>query len=567
MDEKCLKAAVLEGKAYVGLRQYERAMDSYEKAKTIDARKERVVNEYIERARIRQTAELEEQTAGQTFEASADTGVVSIIEKLRKPAQPLLYYIGGLELVRARMKSDSVARTLFRSSGGFDLASSHPELGRCLNSDPDSLSASDVQLVAIYLAVLYQASIDNEDNQCHVLAMSQLPQQLIKFIECLADVPACRDISSAAVNLLLYLSLNARNRSEMVLRYGAVRLISLTFKLSGRLGSDSVAVNSQRLICNLAVSDRLRREIRGDDFELSVLSSFDSLLYSESLAGTEAGNLSVKTMVNLCGDDWLRRRMSDSCSTWSACVSALTRLVGQPSTIELVSSLVGLLANMALNGTHSATQHDLVLLSGSCIDLVTQFCVAESAELVDKCYLLLRRVFASSAACVQSAVDKRFIDSASRDLGYLLRHQREGGGATEILGHCLAAVTSCTGHSDVSRQQLTNQKPSVIRLLVELVLGSDQCYSDLVLGNAVLCLGHCVTGSRSALGQVTAAAGNADLIMSLLVLARDQAKPTVQHNCAILISKLVQQHQPYLDRLRELHGLEILHTVLKHFEH
>ena len=47
-SEKCLKAAVIEGKAYVGLKQYDKAIQCYEKAKKIYARKERVINEYID---------------------------------------------------------------------------------------------------------------------------------------------------------------------------------------------------------------------------------------------------------------------------------------------------------------------------------------------------------------------------------------------------------------------------------------------------------------------------------------------------------------------------------------
>jgi len=568
VDEKCLKAAVLEGKAYVGLKQYDRAVECYNKAKMIDPTKECIVNDYIERARIRQTAEQDEETAGQTFEASGETGLLSVLDKLAKPARPMLYYIGGLEVVRQKL-SDAVARTLFRTGGGFELAENHCEIGRCLGSEPRSLNRSDVELTCLYLTVLREACIDNDENQCHLLTMKHLPPQMMKFIECLADVPACRDVASTGVDLLLYLSQTARNRSEIVRCYDTVQLITAAFVLARRLHDDSVAVNIQRLICNLATSDRLRRQLR-DDFEQSVLASFDSLLMSDALAETARGTLSVKTMVNLCGDDWLRRRLSDSASTWSACVGALSRLANHQFT-ELFSTLLSLLSNMAINGTSSANRHDLVQLSRICVDLVTQFCASDHDELVDRCYLLLSRIFRPSSDCVQSAVEKPFIEAVSRDLGYLLhhRHQHErqdSDSDTETLSHCLAAMAACTLHSDVCRQQVTDRKPSVIRLLVKLLVSHQNCYDDVVVGNAALCLSHCVH-LPSAVSQVTAAARNTDLIMTLLLLARDQAKPTVQHNCAILIAKLVQQHQPFLDRLRELHGLEILHTVLRHVEH
>ncbi|KAJ8316038.1 hypothetical protein KUTeg_006052 [Tegillarca granosa] len=53
-----------------------------------------------------------------------------------------------------------------------------------------------------------------------------------------------------------------------------------------------------------------------------------------------------------------------------------------------------------------------------------------------------------------------------------------------------------------------------------------------------------------------------DIIKELLVLARDGKRPTVQQNCAILIAKLAQGDSRHLDKLRELHGVEILHSCM-----
>ena len=71
---------------------------------------------------------------------------MSVLEKLKRPGQLTIYYIGGLEVVRQKLCSDPVARTLFHSSGGFELADSHCQISRCLNSEPVFLTSSDVQL-------------------------------------------------------------------------------------------------------------------------------------------------------------------------------------------------------------------------------------------------------------------------------------------------------------------------------------------------------------------------------------------------------------------------------------
>lgn len=571
VDEKCLKAAVLQGKAYVGLRRYDEAVESYNKAREMDPGRQALTDEYIERARIKQAAERDEMTAGQSLEATAETGLVSLINRLCTPGQPVVYYTGALQLVRLKL-TERFARTLFRSSGGFELSSTHSELSRCFNSSPRSLSAADMTLTALYVSVMRDACVDNDENQCHVLAMPRLPHQLMTFIESVSEMSDCRDLAGTSVDLLVYLSQTARNRSQIVLRYDAVRLISAAFMLARRMPGSQLALNSQRLICNLATSDQLRRQLRGDDFVQCVLASFNSLMSSDSLAETVGASLSVKTMVNLCGDASLRRAMSASEVTWSASVSALARLVVQShSSHQLTSALLSLLANMAIDGTSSASQSDLVKVSVLCTDLVTQLSASESAELVDRCYLLLSRVLKLNADCVHAIVNRGVMNAASRDLARLV-HEGEGEGVGEgegegegeggLMKHCVAAVTACTVHGAVSRRELIDSRPPLIGLLVQVLL-SHESYDELVLGNTALCLSSCLS-EPSAVHQLTSAARDRDVIMTLLVLARDQAKPSVQHNCAVLIARLVRAHAPYLDRLRELHGLEILHTVLRH---
>ena len=73
----------------------------YEKAKKIDVRKECVINEYIDHARIRQAAEHAEHSAAQTFEASNETELVSVCtaetEETRSTDNLLHRWAGGGE--------------------------------------------------------------------------------------------------------------------------------------------------------------------------------------------------------------------------------------------------------------------------------------------------------------------------------------------------------------------------------------------------------------------------------------------------------------------------------------
>lgn len=124
---------------------------------------------------------------------------------------------------------------------------------------------------------------------------------------------------------------------------------------------------------------------------------------------------------------------------------------------------------------------------------------------------------------------------------------------------------------------------------LELLTGLLENADNAVVGNTALCLSHCTEHQG-----VSEALTKTDIIKQLLVLARDQTRYSVQQNCAVLIAKLCQGHprwvdspsettvrfQPtdvlqmlpfvihsHLERLRELHGIEILHDVLKKEKH
>ena len=57
-----------------------------------------MINEYIDRARIRQAAEQAECSSAQTSEASNETGLVSVLEKLKRPGQLTIHrWAGGGE--------------------------------------------------------------------------------------------------------------------------------------------------------------------------------------------------------------------------------------------------------------------------------------------------------------------------------------------------------------------------------------------------------------------------------------------------------------------------------------
>ena len=72
---------------------------------------------------------------------------------------------------------------------------------------------------------------------------------------------------------------------------------------------------------------------------------------------------------------------------------------------------------------------------------------------------------------------------------------------------------------------------------------------------------------RSKVPKVVEKLTKTQIIKHLLTLARDANKPEVRENCAILLAKLAQKDSRHLERLRELHGIEILHSCMKFIKH
>ena len=72
-------------------------------------------------------------------------------------------------------------------------------------------------------------------------------------------------------------------------------------------------------------------------------------------------------------------------------------------------------------------------------------------------------------------------------------------------------------------------------------------------------MSHCVENDRKLASRLA----DTNIVMDLLYLARDGARQEMQKNCGILISKLVKNDAKHMEKLRELHGIEILYAALK----
>jgi hypothetical protein len=87
-------------------------------------------------------------------------------------------------------------------------------------------------------------------------------------------------------------------------------------------------------------------------------------------------------------------------------------------------------------------------------------------------------------------------------------------------------------------------------------------FNEKLVNNCVVCMSNCVDDPL--LGKnIASNLTDSNIIMDLLYLCRDGFNLEMRKNCGGLIARLTRQDERHLLKLRELNGIELLHSCLK----
>ncbi|XP_073922813.1 tetratricopeptide repeat protein 12 isoform X4 [Castor canadensis] len=121
--------------------------------------------------------------------------------------------------------------------------------------------------------------------------------------------------------------------------------------------------------------------------------------------------------------------------------------------------------------------------------------------------------------------------------------------------YAIKTLAVCTNGYHEAREEVMRLDKN-FNILMKLLSSED----EVLVGNAALCLGNCM--------EVPSAASSllkTDLVKVLLKLAGgDSQKTTVQLNAGIALGKLCTAEPRFAAQLRELHGIEILNSMMKY---
>ncbi|XP_063799250.1 tetratricopeptide repeat protein 12 isoform X2 [Pseudophryne corroboree] len=515
-DEKCLKAYVHMGKAYLGLKKYDEARKYYKKITDLDGNKEKMVKGYLNQVDSQEMKDMQEKKASRDLEAGAENAVsvTQLLQKLYKTDQIPLYYSGGLQLLANAVK-DCTTQTVFRTNSGFNVIGDNTVINRSLISK--QADPMDVDLCLSVLTLWQAVCTGNEENQRLFISHPNVTQQLLALLS--SDVP---DVQSKTLDLLSIYSMTEEGRSLLVKHLHPSRLLkSLVIYVTLM---DRRAVKAMDILHSLTLEQRLKPYFR-TDFLSESLPLFNRLLTksSMSLVNMAVFPLCIAVIGHLTEDRIIRSTMAGSLEFWNSCLLAVDECsvpaAGQAHQ-DILVALLGLMFNLSL----------------------------EENSVIQRSVGILSRVLPQCTAAVGLSVQGGIVKK-------LIKCLKAGGQRTS--SYAVKVLAVCT-KQDPQAQSDVVKYDKKFATLVPLLCSED----EKIIGNTALCLGNCfnVPGAAASLLQ-------SDIVKLLLTHAGGDAnQSSVQQNAAIALGKLCTAEPRYMMRLRELHGIEILNSCMKYIK-
>lgn len=243
---------------------------------------------------------------------------------------------------------------------------------------------------------------------------------------------------------------------------------------------------------------------------------------------------------HLAQDDFIRHKLSHDSDCWKAFVVA-TKWCSAFQSKVILYPLLGLMINLSMQPSAAVKDH-AVSLCVVCLDMLTD----GDGGVVTRAAGVLSHVLPQSSEAVACAVQRGVI-------GHMLRLLKgTGQSATK---YAIRTLTVCTAANHMAREELLQAdiKLSSLRALL------DSSCDDVVIGNAALCMAHCLeldTVASNLLGTDT-------VPLLLRHAAADSNRKAVQQNAAIALGKLCRLEPRHMQKLREMRGLEILLSCTK----
>ncbi|XP_063211396.1 tetratricopeptide repeat protein 12 isoform X3 [Chroicocephalus ridibundus] len=510
-NEKCIKAYFLMGKAHLALKHFNESRQCYEKILQIDPQKESLFKDCMNEVNLEEKRMKDEERAMKEVESGklAALSIKELLQKLDRPDQNILYYIGGIRLLTGAIK-DCTEQTLFRTNNGFSILKDNEVLRRGFCAERKN--AAEVDL-SVSLLFLWQAvCTGNEENQRLLLTYPDVNAQLPKLLS-----SGVLEIQKQTLALISLYSENENGRRLLVRHQDLTKWLQILMMLVN--STDARASSAMNILSNLTEEERFKTQCRLM-LSTSVLPLFAQLLTSVKLVNQAALARCIGIMGNLCADVVIRMQMAKCKECWQACLKLVDECfdVGTPKYQECLFAVLGLMMNLLL----------------------------ESNGIIQRAIGVLSRILPASLSAVEEAVKGGVVKK-------MIKFLKAGGQIASNYG--IKTLSICTRSNRQAQEDLvkSDKKFSVLMKLLE-------SENEIIVGNAAFCLGQCLVVPGAATSLL-----NSNVVMILLKHAGgDATRTSVQENAAIALGKLCVAEPRHIVQLRKLNGLAILNSSMKY---
>ncbi|XP_038550165.1 tetratricopeptide repeat protein 12 isoform X2 [Micropterus salmoides] len=479
-QERCIKAYLHMGKAYLALKKYNESRNCFEKIVEIEPGREKMVKEYLTQVDLEEERESQEMNAMQEFDKGHGkaTIVPQLLEKLSRPGQMPLYYCGGLEILSLAV-TDSTGQTLFRLNNGFSIISSNDTMRSCLlqkTKDPDSQ-----ELCVSVLKLWRVICCGNDENQKMLMTCPVTRQSIVDLVtsEHVAAQKECLALLCLYSQMPQGRHLAADNLNVPILMRNLMACIS-----KPKQRQENAAVN---ILENLTAENKFCIQLRSvltDYF----IAPFTTILRNISKSNQHILPSLISAVGSLARDDVICHNFAHDPECWKAFLVAI-RQCSACGNKEVLYPMLGLIINLSTI-TSPVIQEHAVSLCDCCLGLLRD----SDGGVITRATGVLSTVLPQSSEAVQHVIQGNVVRTMHRLL--------KGTGQTATK-YAIKTLTVCTAASHLAREELVK---------------TDK---------------------------------------------RDAKRTAVQQNAAIALGKLCQSEPRHMNKLRELHGLEILHSCMK----
>ncbi|XP_071077590.1 tetratricopeptide repeat protein 12 isoform X4 [Desmodus rotundus] len=508
-DEKCTKAYFHMGKAHLALKNYSVSRECFQKILEINPQLQTQVKGYLNQVDLREKADLQEKEAHALLDSGKNTAITTknLLETLSKPDQNPLFYAGGIEILTEMMKDCKpemcTERTLFRTHNGFSIISGNEVIRRCFSTaGKDTVE----ETMCVSVLRLWQAVCNrNEENQRLLVTCPDSGRLLPALL-----ASGVLTIQEQSLALLLQLAQTERGRSLIISHLDLTR-----FQVWFQANLPDVLP---------ALTGVLKRDPK--------------------VTNTSALSQCIAIMGNLSAEAATRRQMSASEEFGDACLGLMARCEEDVDLFrDIMYMLLGLLMNLCLQSPF-VSEVWATEVSRRCMSLLK----SQDGGILTRAAGVLSRTLSSSLKIVEEALRAGVVKK-------MIKFLRAGGQTASR--YAVKTLAICTNSYHEAREEVIrlDKKFSVLMTL----LSSED---EVLVGNAALCLGNCME-----VPQVASTLLKTDIVQVLLKLAGSDAQKTaVQLNAGIALGKLCTAEPRFAAKLRELHGMEILNSTIKHIK-